>query len=250
MSEPIPQSESQLFGGGETPNAPKAPGLGEQLMGVFTDPVALFKKLHDAPSWGWALGAIIVASLIMTILWGLKVDVDAMLRPILEKNPQIAASQIDSIIDMQSKFILPFSILGVLFATPIGVALVALIYWLLGMVTAENDKPSYLQALSATTVSGLVGVPYALLVGLMCLLRRVGGLTVDKLSPASIGYYLHPENVKLYALLNQVDIFLIAGFVMTYFATRHTMRLKVGGAILCTALGVILRVGLSVIFAK
>ena len=87
----------------EAPEAPKpkAPGLLEQIAGVFTDPVALFRRLNQTPTWGWALGTILVAAMALTLVWALKVDADEMLRPILERNPQITSAQIDTIIDMQ-----------------------------------------------------------------------------------------------------------------------------------------------------
>ncbi|NTW87375.1 MAG: hypothetical protein HGB30_14560, partial [Holophagaceae bacterium] len=120
------EQPSSLYG--EQPEAPRpqAPGLMDQLVGIFTAPVELFQRLHQAPSWGWALGLLMVASLVITVIWGLKVDVDEMLRPTLERNPQIQAAQIDTIVEMQKKFILPFGILAVLFMTPAAMALVAL----------------------------------------------------------------------------------------------------------------------------
>jgi len=250
MSEPGQASESQLFGGGTTPSKPKAPGLGEQLLGVFTDPVALFKKLHDAPSWGWAIGAIVVVSLILTVVWGLKVDVDAMLRPAMEKNPQLSSAQIDQAIEMSGKFMLPFGIIGSLVMPFIGVAFMALLYWLVGMKTAEDQKPGYLQSLSAVSVSSLLAVPYSLLIALMCLLRKVGGLKPEQLSPTSIGYYIQPENPKLYALLSQLDLLLLGGYVLVYLAARHTLRLKASGAAACTVIAVLVSAGLKIVFAK
>ena len=109
------EQPSTLYGEQPDVPRPKAPGLMDQIVGVFTSPVELFQRLNLAPSWGWAMGAVMVASLVITVIWGLKVDVDEMLRPILERNPQIQAAQIDMVIDMQKKFILPFGILGVLF---------------------------------------------------------------------------------------------------------------------------------------
>lgn len=253
MSEilPTPNPEPSLFG--EQPDAaapPKAPGLMEQFVGVFTEPDALFSKLRMTPSWGWALGAAIVAAMVMVVLWGLKVDVDAMLRPILEKNPQISSDQIDKIIEIQGKFILPFGILQTLFGVPIICAIMGLIYWLIGKGTAESEKPSYLQAFMVATVPGLIMVPHSLVTGVMCLLKPVGGLTPDKLSPTSAGYYLAVENPKLAAFLFSVDPFVIGYFAVLYIAARKGMGLKPLGAGLCTAVVVFFMVGFKVIFAK
>ena len=79
------QSES-LYGNQPEAPAPETPGLMDQIVGVFTSPVELFQRLNKAPSWGWALGLLILCSVIITVTWGLKVDVDEMARPALERN--------------------------------------------------------------------------------------------------------------------------------------------------------------------
>jgi len=243
-------SESELFGG-ETPVAkPKAPGLGEQLMGVFTNPVELFQKLYVAPSWGWALGAILLAGLLMSVVWGFKVDVDLMMRPGLEQNPQVSAAQIDQTISLISRFMPIIMPVAFFFITPVALLFMALLYWLVGMSTAEGEKPSFLQAFSAVSVSGLTSVPYMLLITVMCLIRNVGGLAPEKLSPTSVAYYFHPESPKLMGLMTQLDIFVLAGFVMVYLSSRHAMRLKPLGAGLCTAIAVLFSVVFKILLAK
>lgn len=251
MSEILsnPEPENGLFGKEPEP-APRAPGLMEQFAGVFTEPGALFTKLRATPSWGWALGAGMVAAIVMVVLWGLKVDVDAMLRPILERNPQISSDQIDKVIEIQGRFILPFGIIQTLFGVPIICAVMALIYWLIGKGTAEAEKPSYLQAFSVATVPGLIMVPHSLVTGLMCLLKPVGGLTPDKLSPTSVGYYVAVQNPKLAALLYSFDPFVLGYFFVLYIAARKGMGLKPLGAGLCTGVVVLFMVGFKVIFAK
>jgi len=237
---------------GDQPQAPKspAPSLADQIVGVFTAPTELFQRLNITPSWGWALGAIIVASIILTVIWGLKVDVDEMIRPILEKNPQIASSQIDTIIQVQKRFIIPFGILGSMFGTAAAVFLMALFFWLVGKGTAEAEPPSYIQAVSAVAVPSLVRLPYMLLVGVICLVKSFGGLTPEKIAPTSVGYYLHVESVKLHALLYSLDVFFIAEAVLLFLAARHTMRLKSSGATICVLITVVLGVGLRVLGAK
>jgi len=254
MSEPVidstPVREPELFGGGNRTAAPKPPSLIEQFVGVFTDPVPLFKRLNAAPSWAWALAAVILSSLLLAIVWGMKVDVDAMLRPAMERNPQLSAAQIEQSIEMAGKFVVPATLVMVPVGGLVMTFLVALIYWVVGQATAESGKPSYLLALSATAVPGLVRVPQVLFSTAMCLLKPVGGLTMDKLSPTSLGFYIRPENPKLYALFCQLDLLMIAGYVLGYLAFRHVMRMKVIGAALCTGLGVLLVLTMTVLFAK
>lgn len=246
MSDPT----SSLYG--EQPQAPKPkpPSLLDQIVGVFTEPSALFERLHQSPSWGWALGAMTAVGIVMTVIWGMKVDVDEMLRPVLERNPQIQSSQIDMMIDMQKKFIMPFGVLGVLFGTVLIVLLIALLYWLVGKGMSEGERPSYLHALSAATVPGLVHLPAMLLVGLICLLKPIGGLTPDKIAPTSIGYFIHVESLKLHALLYSLDLFFVANMVLTYLALRKITRLKTSGAVFCVAVIVILTIGSHVLGAR
>ena len=244
------EQPSSLYG--EQPEAPRpqAPGLLDQLVGVFTAPVDLFRRLNQAPSWGWALGAVMVASLVITVIWGLKVDVDEMLRPILERNPQIQAAQIDMVIDMQKKFILPFGILGVLFITPAAMALVALFYWLIGKALPEAEAPSYLQALSAAIVPGLVKLPHMLLIAVICLVRPIGGLTPDKVAPTSLGYFLHVDSIKLQALYYALDLFYFTEAALAFLALRYLVRIKTAGALLAVLVPMACAIGMRLLGAK
>jgi hypothetical protein len=248
MSE---QPESSLYGR-ETPHAPppKAPGLVDQFLSVFTEPVALFQRLHAAPSWVGATLVAVVLGLAITFVWGLRVDVDAMLRPALEANPKIGADQIDLIIGMQKKFILPIGIVMSLAGPFLAVLVVAFIYWLVGKGTAEQEAPGFPLALSAAAVPGLVMAPHSLAILAMCLLREVGGATPDKLAPTSLGFFLHPENAKLHALLNLLDPFVLAGWVLAWLAVRHTMGLKRSGATACTVIVVVFGVCMRVLGAR
>lgn len=251
MNEELtPQRESSLFEGGEPLAKPKAPSLVDQFVGIFTEPTELFKKLHATPVWGWAMGALTVSSLVLVVAWGLKVDVDAMLRPVLEQKPQLSGTQIDQVIDFQTRFLMPIGILGVLFGTPFTLLLGALLRWVVGLGTAEAEKPTFMQALSATSVSSLVMVPYALLTSLMCWTQKVGGLAPEKLSPTCVAFYLRPENPKLYGLYAQLDIFALFGFVLVYLSSRHTLRLKASGAAINTAIAVMIVVVFKILLAK
>ena len=244
------QPPPSLYGAEPSVPAPKAPGLADQIVGVFTEPVALFQRLNQSPSWGWALGALIVASLIITVIWGLKVDVDEMLRPILERNPQIQAAQIDMVIEMQKKFILPFGILAALFGAPIVMAVVALFYWFIGKALPEGEAPTYPQALSAAVVPSLVKLPQILLLIVICLARPFGGLTPDKIAPTSLGYFLHVESLKLQALFYALDLFYLAEAVLAFLALRHLVRMKTAGALLCVLLPMLLGLGFRLFGAK
>ena len=241
----------QLYGD-QTPQAKaKAPSLLEQIEGVFTAPRALFDRLSQAPSWLPAVLLAVILGLVITIAWGLKVDADAMLRPILERNPQISADQVDTIIPMQSKFILPFGILAVLFGIPVITLLAGLINWGLGrgMTEPGANPPSFLQGLSAAAVPSLVRLPETLIIIALCLFKPVGGLRPDQLAPTSLGYFIHSASPKLQALFYALNPFTIASMALLYFAMRHTVKAKASGAAIAVGIFVFFTL-LGVAFAK
>lgn len=231
--------------------APKPPSLMEQIEGIFTAPKALFQRLHEAPSWVPAMILAMALGLVVAILWGLKVDADAMLRPILEANPQLGPDQIDNIIQMQSKFLLPFGILGVLFGIPIVTLIAGLINWGLGrgMTEAGAQPPTFLHGLAAASVSSLVRLPDTLLVIAMCALKTVGGHKPDQVAPDSLGYFIHAASPKLQALLYALNPFTIATLVMAYLAMRHTVKAKPLGAAISVGIWVLF-ILVGVAFAK
>ena len=244
------EQPSSLYGHQPEPPRAQPPGLMDQIVGVFTAPVELFQRLNKAPSWAWALGAIIVASLVVAVIWGLKVDVEEMLRPILERNPQIQSAQIDTIIEMQKKFIMPFGILGALFGTPAVLAMLGLFYWLVGKALPQDESPSYLQAFSAAVVPALVKLPLLLLIAVICLMRPIGGLTPDRIAPTSLGYFLHPESLRLQAFFFSLELFRLAEAVLAFLALRYLVRMKTAGALICTLLPLLLALGFSLLRAN
>lgn len=235
---------------GEPVPVASAPGLLDQVTGLVTEPVALFQRLRTTPVWKGALALTVVVTLGMTVAWGLKVDVDAMLRPVLEQNPNIAPEQLDKIIEMQGKFLLPSGIIGVLLMIPLFTALLAWFYWLIGKVTAEGEAPSFQQALSMTVVPGLAALPKLLLATVMCLVKPINGLTPDKVTPTSLGYFLTVESPKLQAFLFRFDLFTLATLALLFLAARHTLRLKASGAAFCTGLAGFLMLVLPALFGK
>ena len=232
-------------------SAPKRPSLLEQIEGVFTAPKALFERLRQAPSWVPALLLMVALGLVVAIAWGLKVDADAMLRPILERNAQLSPDQIDQIITMQSKFLLPFGILGVLFGIPLLTVLAGLINWGLSRWQAEpGAAPStFVQGLATAVVPGLIRLPETAIIIALCLFKPVGGLKPDQIAPTTLGYFIHTASPKLNALLTAVNPFTIANMVLVYLAMRYTMKSKPLGAALAVAIW-ILFILIGVAFAK
>ncbi|MBK8726276.1 MAG: YIP1 family protein [Holophagaceae bacterium] len=238
--QPNATPEAELYGGVPKQAPPAPPGLVDQFAGLFTEPSALFQRLNAAPSWVPALLTTLIVSLVLVAAWAWHVDVDAMMRPGMEANPRMTPEQVDQAIGFMTRFFPYIALVQTALMVPLGTLLFAFLLWLVGKFSAVGDKPSFVQALSATTVPGLAGLPNSLIITLMCFVRPVGGSTPEKLSPASLAFYLHPENPKVHALLGAVDLFGIFSYVLVYLAARHLLRLKAGGAILCVVLVVLL----------
>lgn len=251
VGDPQAGQEPSLYGQEPLQQAPQepAPGLVDQFVGVLTEPVALFQRLNRTPVFWGALLLITVTAVAATVIWGLKVDVDAMMRPALERNPALNADQIDSAISMQGKFILPFGVLGALLGTPIAIAFFALINWGLACLFPEGERPTYKHAMSAVAVTGLLGVLRNVLVMVMCVLRPVGGATPEKLVPTNPGFFIHVANPKLQALLTSLDLLTIGSLVLGFLAMRHVLRGRSVAAWISTALGILATL-VAVAFAK
>lgn len=93
-------------------------------------------------------------------------------------------------------------------------------------------------------------LPQILLMALICVLRPIGGLTPDKITPTSLGYFVHPENLKLQALFYALDAFYLAEAVLVYLALRHLVRMKTAGAVICVLVPLALSIGFRVLGAK
>src|SRR5262249_49229635 len=235
-------------GRGAAPRTLKTPTIWGQLGGLYTDPTAMFQRLARAPSWGQALWILLLVGWVMMALWASKVDVDALQRPILEQNSQLSPGQIDQAIEVSRRFILPIALFSNMLRSFFGVLTLGLVFWLFALSTDGSSKPSFLHALSAATVPGLVLVPWMLMIAAICASKPVGAQIPERLAPSGLAYYIHPGDPKLYALSAQVDPFVVAYYVMLFIAARHTMRLKSGDALVCAALAALLTIGWKVYF--
>jgi len=249
MSIDIPSETTPrngLFSGVEVPPPPAAPSLRQQLAGLlFFEPVPLFRDLHRAPAWLGATLLMAALALTATTLWGMRVDVDAMLRPSLEANASVDPAQIDRIIDLQAKGLPIFTPIGTVVGMVVLTFLPALLFYALAQAYGEGQT-TYRHALAATAVPNLALLPMQVSLIAIVALKQIGGAKLDELFPLSAGFFIHPENVKAAALLRQVNPFFIGVYVLTYLALRHTLRLKPAaawsGTLLCAAATVAFRI--------
>jgi hypothetical protein len=227
----------------------QAPTLADQLLGVFTDPVPLFRRLGDHPRWGPALAAVLACALASGLVWAARVDADALLRPVLAADPRVPPEQLDALIAFQGRFLGVIQAVNILVMVPAMTFLLAGCFWL-AQRAANGPRPAFAQCLCAAAVPGLVAIPRFLLVILLCLVQEVGGRTPGQLSPLSLGAWLGPERSWLAALLSGFDLFSLASLVLLFLAARHTLRLRIPGALACVAVTVALNAGLMVLGAR
>lgn len=245
--EPTPVET--LYGSEVKPPVVKPPSLMDQLAGVFTEPVDLFRKLSERPVWGAAFSLSLGTIVAVSLLWALRVDAEGFLRPLLEANPR-TAEKVDMVLPMAAKFLPVSTVINIVLFSFVALAGVAFLFWLVGKATPESEPPSYRQCVSAFSVVGLVGVPKSILLGVICLARQIGAARIDQLSPTALGFYLVPENIKLHAFLCALDLFTLATLALTYLAARHVMRLKAAGAVLCALIMAGLTIGLPVLLVR
>jgi hypothetical protein len=227
-------------------------GFMDILNGVFSEPVDLFKRMAKKPQWGWAMVALIVLALALTIAWAYKVDAQEVVAMQMERAaPQLSGADLDRAVEMGSKFLGVGGVLSVLFMTPIIILIGGLVWWAVGLISGEDGqwRPTYVHGLVVASVPKLVTVPYYLLGALMAILKPVGTLRADQLSPSSLGFWLRPDNIKLSIMYGQIDLFLLATYALLFLAARHTLRAKLWGALLCVALSLAVSV-VQVLIAK
>lgn len=244
--------DATLFGETEQGAEPKIKlGFVSLVSELFTEPTQLFQKLRNVSGNPWVLPLVvsICASMAFVAIYALKVDADALLRPVLEANPQLSAAQVDNIIEMQSRWMLPMGIGGALLGSVAGAFFAGLLFWGIGVVSREGENPTYMQGVTLAVLGTFVAVPSMVLGVLMCLLRPVGGLRPDQILPSNLGFFLTVENPKLGALLGSLDLFTVFSCVVIYVGARHYLRCKVWGASLCVVI-VVAPAVMRILFAK
>ena len=233
------------------PAAAKAPTLMEQIEGVFTAPKALFERLRQAPSWMPAVLLAVLVGIVATLVWAARVDMAAqtshkmqvMVDTFHMNIPQNAID--DAVSKAEGTHPWVSSVLGPLFGVPIIYLLIALITWGFAVAgkEAEESSPSFSQAFSAVSVHYLTTLPSMALAGIVCLLKPVGGRSIQEMMPTVLTYFVRPESAFLRGLAFCVDPLWIFSFFALAYAMKHTLRAKPWAIAACLLLFALFGVG-------
>jgi hypothetical protein len=221
---------------GDQPEAPRpqAPGLLDQIAGVFTEPKALFARLRERPVWIPALVLAIVIAALAMLIWASKVDMAEATRHQMERMKDVFHMNIpdqamdEAISKAEGKKPWLSAVSSAVLGTPFVYLIVALIVWgFASMGTEEGeDSPTFGQAFSLTTVHYLATLPSMLLAGIIALLRPVGGHNIQQLMPTTLSFYISPESTLLRGCVALVDPLWIFSFVLLAIGMKATLKAK------------------------
>lgn len=225
---------NSLYGDHPDAPAPGAPGLMDQIAGVFTEPRALFARLRTRPVWLPALLLAVAISLVAMLIWASKVDMAEVTRHQMERMKDLFHANIpdsaieDAVSKAEGKRPWLSAVSGALFGTPFVYLVTSLVVWGFGAMGTEEgeESPSFAQAFSLTSVHYLATVPSMLLGGVIALFRPVGGHNIQQLMPTVLGFYVSPESTLAKGLVGLVDPLWIFSFVLLAIGMRQTLKSK------------------------
>ena len=231
------EPETNLYGKTESEvvlPSPKGQSVTDQLMGVFTEPAVVFQRLRRAPAWAGAFLLTLGAALFATLAWAAKVDGEALARRQFEVMAQvfhtdIPAEAMEQALEQAATRGQPFlrSSLGLIIGVPLFLLIMAAILFAFSKFGGEDEDVSFRHAWAATIVHGLSMLPIAILAGIMCLIRNVGGAaSYVSMAPSTLSFWIQPENPWVRGLLAVIDPFYLFSFVVLFLAGRYTLRLK------------------------
>ncbi len=237
MSEPSPS----LYG--EQPQIPEvpAPGLLDQIAGVFLEPKDLFTRLRARPTWLPALLLAVIISLGAMLAWAAKVDMAEATRHQMERTQAVLHVDIpdqamdDAIAKADGTHPWFSAVSGAVLGTPFVYLIVALVVWGCAAMGTEEEapRPTFSQAFSVTAVHYLTTLPSMFLAGCIALLRPVGGAQIQVLMPTTLGFYVQPTSDLARALVGLGDPLWIFSFVVLALGMRHTLKSKPWAIALC-----------------
>lgn len=225
---------ASLYGHQPEPTRPEAPGLMDQIAGVFTEPGALFARLRTRPVWLPALLLAIGVSLVAMLIWASKVDMAEATRHQMERMKDLFHMNIpdqameDAISKAEGKKPWISAVSTALLATPFVYLIVALIVWAFAAMGTEEgeEAPTFGQSFALTSVHYLATLPSMLLGGIIALLRPVGGHNIQQMMPTVLGFYVSPESAAARGLVALVDPLWIFSFLLLALGMRHTLKTR------------------------
>lgn len=250
---PGTESPDSLYGP-DSPQPPVAaaptPGLLDQIVGIFSSPIELFESMRPAPKWMGALLLMAALGLALSLIWAVRADFEVLIREAMERRGQPVPDGLESIAALQRKFAIFGSIGAIVLGVPLATAASAGVLRLISEHATEDELPTFQQCIAADVIPTLVKLPQALLLLAAVSFREIGGATPDKLIPTSLAFWIHPESVKVVALLTWADPFALAYGAMYVLSLRYMLRFKWGAAIGTVAGWCVLKLAVGLIFAN
>lgn len=242
---------------GEEPEAPPpvAPGLLDQIVGVFTEPKALFTRLGARPTWAPALVAAILVGLVAMLIWAAKVDMGELTRHQMERTQAVFHINIpdqavdDAISKAEGKHPWFSAVSTSVLGTPFVFLIVALIVWGCAAMGAQEgeESPTFGKIFSVTCVHYLVTLPSMFLAAIIALLRPVGGVNIQQLMPTTLGFYLRPESGVARGAIALVDPLWIFSFVVLAIGMKQALRSKTWAVGLCLGILAFFGIGFRIL---
>lgn len=231
-------SES-LYGESGTQPAKAAPqSLMDQLIGIFTEPAKVFRRLRDTPNWMGAFLLVLLVSFAAGLVWAHKLDplahVEHNMR-VLESliGKPIPQAQIDKAMEQVHGQPYLGTALQFLVGLPIIFLIQSLLAWGFAAIGREASQPpaTFKQAWSVISIQGLAMAPAFLLAIVVILTRSVGGNHLHHFTPTNLAFFTHPEAPLVRGLHTLMDPFYLWSFALLAYGMKHTLRARTGAIV-------------------
>ena len=225
-----------------------------RVAGVLFSPTRTFEAIRERPTWLVALVILVVLGVIGGYLVTGKMDMEQVVREATaDSGRQLTEAQLEQAIEFQEKFGSVFAILGAVLFFPVGLLLMALLFWVI-LKLLGGDFPY--QTSLATSVHGLMPTAVSSLLSLPVILSKeelaYDDVRTGSLLKSNLGAFAGEETgVAVRTLLSSIDLFSIwcaVLLVIGYAVVGKVSRGKAAGAVIgLWVLWIVIKVGWAAI---
>lgn len=183
-----------------------------RIAGVLISPTRTFEAIRQRPTWLVALVVLVVLGVIVGYLVTERLDMEQVVRDATaDSGRQLSEEQLEQAIDFQEKFGSIFAIAGAVVFFPVGLLIMALLFWV--ALKLVGGELSY-KASVATSLHGLMPTAVSSLLSLPVILSRAeldyDDVKTGSLLKSNLGAFASEEaGAALRALLSSIDLFSI-----------------------------------------